>query len=212
MENDKEDCLSKIQSEVKVPKRQYNSFGKYNYRSCEDILEAVKPILKKHNASVTLDDDIINVGERYYVKATATLFCAGAKVYSVNGMAREPQTKKGMDESQITGAASSYARKRALDGLFAIDDTDDIDAIANETPVEIDYKSINNAILVDDSKLKDDQIELKNEVLSKLNQQALMRVYNKTVKHKKQPCNWYELSNERYDNFIKWVIEDVSNT
>lgn len=116
--------LTEIQQKLKAPKNQYNSFGGYNYRNCEDILEAVKPLL---GASVlTLSDSIINVGDRYYVEATAT-FIDGDLVTSTNAFARETDVKKGMDPAQITGSASSYARKYALNGLFLIDDTKDPD-------------------------------------------------------------------------------------
>ena len=121
--------LTKIQAELKAPKSQYNSFGKYKYRSCEDIQEAVKPLLKKYNVSLTLSDDLQVVGERYYIKVTAVLVCNETKEsVSVTSFAREEETKKGMDGSQVTGASSSYARKYALNGLFLIDDTKDSDA------------------------------------------------------------------------------------
>lgn len=117
--------LAKIQKDLKAPKNQRNSFGGYNYRSCEDILEAVKPLLE--GLILTLNDEIIQVGTRVYVKATATI-TDGENSISTSANAREPESKKGMDESQITGAASSYARKYALNGLFDIDDTKDADA------------------------------------------------------------------------------------
>lgn len=117
--------LVDIQTALKAPKNQRNSFGGYNYRSCEDILEAVKPLLG--DASLVIYDEIVLVGDRYYVKATADLQCEEGR-YQVSGYAREADTKKGMDESQITGSASSYARKYALNGLFCIDDTKDADA------------------------------------------------------------------------------------
>jgi len=117
--------LTEIQQKLKAPKNQFNSFGKYNYRSCEDILEAVKPLL--NGATLTISDEIINVGDRYYVKATATLK-HGEEWETVTAFAREEENKKGMDASQITGSASSYARKYALNGLFLIDDTKDADA------------------------------------------------------------------------------------
>jgi hypothetical protein len=120
------DVLNKIQTQLKAPKGQYNSFGKYAYRSCEDILEALKPLLAEYGATLTLSDEIIHVGERYYIKTTATLCWEGNERFAV-GHAREPESKKGMDESQITGAASSYARKYALNGLFCIDDNKDAD-------------------------------------------------------------------------------------
>lgn len=119
--------LHEIQAKVKAPKGQFNNFGGYKYRSCEDIVEAVKPIVNKMGYSLILTDELVNIGARYYVKATATL-TDGKTFYSAVGYAREEETKKGMDSSQITGAASSYARKYALNGLFAIDDTKDADA------------------------------------------------------------------------------------
>ena len=118
--------LQEIQQRLKAPKGQYNSFGKYKYRSCEDILEAVKPILNEAGCTLTLSDDIVLIGDRFYVMATATIkgdnLCE-----SVTAYAREDAEKKGMDGSQITGTASSYARKYALNGLFCIDDTKDAD-------------------------------------------------------------------------------------
>lgn len=126
--------LQAIQSELVAPKGQYNSFGKYNYRSAEDILEALKPILKKHNAAITLSDEIVYIEGRYYVEASVTLFAEGEAI-GAKASAREEETKKGMDGSQITGTASSYARKYALNGLFAIDDNKDpdTDEYANQT-------------------------------------------------------------------------------
>lgn len=125
-------CLEKIQNKLKAPKNQYNSFGKYYYRSCEDILEALKPILAEHGVVLTLSDTIENIGNRYYVKATATLDMKDQGSVSVTAYAREEEEKKGMDGSQITGAASSYARKYALNGLFLIDDTKDADTDENQ--------------------------------------------------------------------------------
>lgn len=120
--------LMNIQSELKAPKGQYNRFGKYKYRSCEDILEAVKPVLAKHGCTLTISDSIMLIGDRFYVKATATLSDTDSdKSISVSAYARESQDKKGMDASQVTGATSSYARKYALNGLFCIDDTKDAD-------------------------------------------------------------------------------------
>lgn len=118
--------LLRIQSEMKAPKGQYNSFGKYKYRSCEDILEAVKPLLSKYGVTMQIGDQIEMIGDRYYVKATVTLYQKGTQIQS-SAYAREAEKKTGMDESQITGTASSYARKYALNGLFLIDDTKDAD-------------------------------------------------------------------------------------
>lgn len=120
--------LAQIQSELKAPKGQRNTFGMYNYRSCEDILEAVKPLLTERGLVLIITDDIVQIGERYYVRATATIYDAEGSFISNSALAREEAVKKGMDASQITGATSSYARKYALNGLFAIDDTKDADA------------------------------------------------------------------------------------
>ena len=120
------DKLMRIQSKLKAPKGQRNSFGNYNYRSCEDILEAVKPLLAEEGCTLTLSDEIELIGDRYYIKATATLKSDKEEI-QVSAYAREEQAKKGMDSAQVTGATSSYARKYALNGLFCIDDTKDPD-------------------------------------------------------------------------------------
>ena len=119
--------LIAIQSELKAPKSQFNKFGGYKYRKAEDILEAVKPLLNKQKCTLTITDDIVMVGNRIYVKATATIKNEKGECETTTGWAREEETKKGMDGSQITGASSSYARKYALNGLFAIDDNADSD-------------------------------------------------------------------------------------
>lgn len=121
--------LANVQSALKAPKGQYNSFGKYKYRSCEDIVESVKPLLKANGLLLTLTDEIVNIADRFYVKATATIIDTDkGESVSVSAFAREEETKKGMDGSQVTGASSSYARKYALNGIFAIDDTKDSDS------------------------------------------------------------------------------------
>lgn len=119
--------LTLIQSELKAPKNQENKFGGYKYRSCEDIVEAAKPIINKYELNLTLTDDVVLVGERVYVKASAVLTDLNGNTIKTVAFAREPDTQKGMSDSQVTGAASSYARKYALNGLFAIDDTKDAD-------------------------------------------------------------------------------------
>ena len=137
------ETLQKIQSELKAPKGQTNKFGGYSYRSAEDILEAVKPLLAKHKATLTISDDIVEVGGRVYVKAMAILTSLESDVnLGVTAFARESLTKKGMDEAQITGSASSYARKYALNGLFCIDDTKDPDATnthGKDKPQDLDF-------------------------------------------------------------------------
>lgn len=120
--------LMQVQVELKAPKNQYNSFGKYKYRSCEDIQEAVKPLETKHKVALFLSDEPVIIGERYYVKAVATFIdLETGETVQNTGYAREEENKKGMDGSQVTGTASSYARKYALNGLFLIDDTKDAD-------------------------------------------------------------------------------------
>lgn len=140
--------LQAIQSELVAPKGQYNSFGKYNYRSAEDILEALKPILKKHNAAITLSDDITYIEGRHYVEASVTLYAEGEAI-GTKALAREEESKKGMDGSQITGTASSYARKYALNGLFAIDDNKDADSD--------EYQNQNKGTTKSESAAKPDQ-------------------------------------------------------
>ena len=121
--------LANVQSALKAPKGQYNSFGKYKYRSCEDIVESVKPLLKQNGLLLNLTDSIELIGDRYYVKATAIIIdTTDGNMISVEAYAREEESKKGMDGSQVTGASSSYARKYALNGIFAIDDTKDSDS------------------------------------------------------------------------------------
>lgn len=158
--------LALIQQELNAPKNQYNDYGKYNYRSCEDILIGLKPCLEKVGCALTITDEIVQVGERYYVKATATLHDkeSDSKISNV-AYAREELTKKGMDASQITGAASSYARKYALNGLFCIDDEKDADVTNKEKKVkkqeqtkaqeqaEAEQKAIENQ-LINDVKVK----------------------------------------------------------
>lgn len=123
--------LSQIQNKLNAPKGQYNSFGKYNYRNCEDILQALKPILAEHKCHVSLSDEVVIVGNRFYIKATATITDSENNSFSTTAFAREAESKKGMDESQVTGSTSSYARKYALNGLFAIDDNKDADTLNN---------------------------------------------------------------------------------
>mgnify|MGYP004545731435 CR=1 FL=1 len=132
MENKKTltELLCEVQGALKAPKGQYNTFGKYAYRSCEDIVEAVKPLLTARGLLLTITDDIISIGTRFYVRATATV-TDGKDTVSNTAFAREPDDKKGMDPSQVTGMSSSYARKYALNGLFCIDDTKDADTMDN---------------------------------------------------------------------------------
>lgn len=184
--------LLEIQKELKAPKGQYNSFGKYKYRSAEDILEAVKPLCAKHGCELTLSDEIVYLGERYYIKATARLEKEGCSPVTVTAYAREAENKKGMDESQITGTASSYARKYALNGLFCIDDTKDADTDAYRQQQEGKKKSA--------PKMSKD--ELMDKVVA-LCDAKRMRVSDvcKTAKVNELE----ELSIERLESCIEWL-------
>lgn len=176
-----------IQKELKAPKNQFNSYGEFYYRSCEDILEAVKPLLYDYGVALTINDEVVNMGDRYYIKSTAILLDA-EKIDSIDNMitnsayAREALNKKGMDDSQITGTASSYARKYALNGLFLIDDTKDADtdehrkqareAMATEKQIELIKKLSKdpNTILTyyNVKKLEDLTSKRASEVITKL--------------------------------------------
>lgn len=151
--------LLNIQQELKAPKNQRNNFGGYNYRSCEDILEAVKPLLAKEKCILTLNDELLQIGERYYIKATATILdTENGSVISNTAYAREEENKKDMDQSQITGTASSYARKYALNGLFLIDDTKDTDTDEFQKQQE-EKKATPKQIDLLESKCTDEEIE-----------------------------------------------------
>lgn len=179
-----------IQHKLKAPKGQYNSFGKYNYRSCEDILEGVKPLLKEHNLALLIDDEIVQIGERYYVKATAKI-TDGRECVSATAYAREPDTKKGMDESQITGATSSYARKYALNALLCIDDTKDADTMDNsKKPVQQTQETVYNW-----------QTLKARATQGGISEDDLVRYVTETLKIKKPS----ELTQEHYQQAFNWV-------
>lgn len=152
--------LAKIQAEIKAPKGQFNKFGNYKYRSCEDIVEAAKPVLLKYGYCLILSDQIENIGGRFYIKAMATITGDGQS-YSATAYAREEESKKGMDGAQITGSASSYARKYALNGLFAIDDTKDADATNTHGKEQVPEESEKQILrqLVYDSDLSSEEKE-----------------------------------------------------
>lgn len=139
------ETLSHIQVELKAPKNLYNSFGKYKYRNAESILEAAKPLCAKHGCTMTVSDEVILIGSRYYIKATATVQDKDGNAASTTALAREDETKKGMDGAQITGTASSYARKYALNGLFCIDDTKDPDSDENPNQTTAEPQRDTNA-------------------------------------------------------------------
>ena len=175
--------LQKVQTELKAPKGQFNKFGGFKYRSQEDILESVKPLLAKNGLTLTLNDEIVLVADRVYVKATATLYNVEGATLNTTALAREPNEKKGMDEAQITGATSSYARKYALNGLFAIDDTKDADTEEREK---------------EEKKAKEQQ-ELRDELLLKA-QRVGVDLQKLVVYYKKNFVN--ELTNEEIVNAI----------
>ena len=171
--------LSEIQHELKAPKGQYNSFGKYKYRSCEDILEAVKPICYKNKTTLVLSDDVVMSEDRFYIKATATLYDHESEnQVSNSAYARESYEKKGMDESQITGTASSYARKYALNGLFNIDDTKDADTDEYTEQTQGDKKISNTHAQALEKAIKNNNISTDkvNEVLAKFGYKSIMEI------------------------------------
>lgn len=179
-----------IQSELKAPKGQYNSFGKYNYRSCEDILEGVKPLLAKHGLVLTIQDSIDLIGDRFYVKATATI-TDGKEQLSTSAYARESLDKKGMDASQVTGATSSYARKYAINGLLAIDDTKDADTMDNsKKQVQQTQESVYNW-----NSLKTRAVQ------GGISEEELVHYVTETFKVSKPS----ELKQEHYQQAFNWV-------
>lgn len=179
-----------IQSELKAPKWQYNSFGKYNYRSCEDILEGVKPLLTKHGLVLTIQDSIDLIGDRFYVKATATI-TDGKEQLSTSAYARESLDKKGMDASQVTGATSSYARKYALNGLLAIDDTKDADTMDNsKKPVQQTQETVYNW-----------QTLKARATQGGISEEELVQYVTETFKVSKPS----ELKQEHYQQAFNWV-------
>lgn len=179
-----------VQSELKAPKGQYNSFGKYNYRSCEDILEGVKPLLNKYGLYLTINDVVELIGDRYYIKATATLF-DGDNCISTSAYARESLDKKGMDASQVTGATSSYARKYALNGLLCIDDTKDADTMDNsKKPVQQTQETVYNW-----------QTLKARATQGGISEDDLVHYVKETLKVKKPS----ELTQEHYQQAFNWV-------
>ena len=176
--------LMNVQNELKVPKNNTNTFGNYKFRNAEDILEALKPLLKKYNATVIITDDVVTTGDRYYIKATVKFIdTETGETIETSALAREDETKKGFDSSQITGSTSSYARKYALNGLFAIDDTKDSDTT--------------NKHLKDEPTLSDAQIKRLYTISNKAGYSAdkvknmIKQKYNKEIK---------QMNRSEYDN------------
>ena len=174
--------LAIIQGELIAPKNQYNKFGNYNYRSCEDILEGLKPCLKKVKAVVRISDEMVQIGDRYYIKATATLIdCEDGFSISNTAYAREEESVKGMSSSQVTGSASSYARKYALNGLFAIDDVKDADSRDNsknepeKKAVEQKKQEHSKAEADEQKKAEEEQKKIENSKISEVKLKALLK-------------------------------------
>lgn len=190
--------LNQIQKELKAPKNQRNSFGNYNYRSCESILEAVKPMLG--GSVLTLTDQMNLIGDRYYVEATAKFVDEDGKVDTTKASARESETKKGMDESQITGTASSYARKYALNGLFLIDDNKDADTD--------EFQNQKKSLEIEDQMTEKISTVMETRILNimKLDKtddqaNALFKDFCKEFKIKKIA----DLKNGQYPEAVKWL-------
>lgn len=191
--------LNKIQVELKAPKGQYNSFGKYKYRSCEDILEGVKPLMDKYGVVLLIADDVIAVSDRIYIKAIVTLQdTESEQKITVSALAREAVNKKGMDEAQITGATSSYARKYALNGMFAIDDTKDADTHEPATGQQPKQQAGQQSTQM--KQLSDAQVKRAYAIANK-NGVTIEDVKKFIFKHFKK-VNLKELSKKEYDFLI----------
>ena len=180
--------LVKIQAELKAPKNQTNNFGKYKYRSAEDIIEAVKPILFKNNCALLISDEIVQVSDRIYVRATAMLIDENNEELPIQvyGWAREEEVKKGMDAAQITGSASSYARKYALNGLFAIDDTKDSDATNNHQDEVGEQKRMELILLLENTSWDE---TMKQKVAIKISAITTSEQYQKALRSINQNQN-----------------------
>ena len=194
--------LVEVQNKLKAPKNQFNKFGNYAYRNCEDILEALKPILSEVKAVVNISDEVVLVGERYYIKATVKFIDAETgEIVEASAMAREEENKKGMDSSQLTGSTSSYARKYALNGLFAIDDTKDSDT--TNTHGKEDSKS--NVITLTDKQLN------RMYAIAKLGGYDKVKVDRLINQKYSKKAN--EMTKAEYDNVVEGLqkIADTKN-
>ena len=184
--------LIEIQNKLKAPKSQYNSFGKYNYRNCEDILEAAKPLLKEYECYLILEDEVVLIGDRFYIKSTANLFNNdGNLIAKAPAFAREEEQKKGMDAAQLTGATSSYSRKYALNGLFSIDDTKDSDTTNQHDKSENIQKIVKQQYIKPVEKLEQKKPEIKinfeqikQNLLGSENGNQLKENWTHTFQHK----------------------------
>lgn len=198
--------LNYIQSNLKAPKGQFNSFGKYHYRSCEDILEGVKPHLQETKTCLVISDEIVTIGEHNYIKATATLYSADGGAVANSAFAKEPLEKKGMDPSQITGATSSYARKYALNGLFCIDDTKDADTdayTANTTQTKAKGKAPETNT-IREKRVKEEYLKSITQQMGikQINPKLISEYINKTFK--KKTSN--ELTEDELKALYEWIV------
>jgi len=198
--------MIEVQSELKAPKNQRNNFGNYNYRSCEDIIEAVKPILAEKELLLTISDDLVEVGERNYIKAVVTV-SDGDDSITVTGFAREAVNKKGMDEMQLTGATSSYARKYALNGMFAIDDTKDADTDSFQKRKSKDNNSSSSSSKSEEITKK--QIASLKEWLDNDEAKKLIVAYLKKRGHHNLKA-LTELTQKQAENLLKKLNKEVS--
>jgi hypothetical protein len=193
--------LLEIQTELEAPKGQYNKFGKYYYRNAEDILKALKPLLKKYKCTINVTDELVMVGERYYIKATATLKNESGETEIAAGFAREEENKKGMDLMQLTGATSSYARKYALNGLLAIDDNKDSDTTNKHGKEEPQKTKLQTEKKIDYDKLISD--ENNSKALKKIAKEHWGNMSDKEKKAIKDKI--YSLNFEAY---VKTVLDE----
>ena len=191
--------LMTVQTKLRAPKSQYNSFGRYSYRSCEDILEALKPLLAEVGAIVNVSDEVKLIGDRFYVEATAMfLDCETGDSVVARASAREAETKKGMDDSQVTGSVSSYARKYALNGLFAIDDNKDADSTnthakeikPNMTPTGVTEAQLKKLFAIGN------KAGIKKEVV----EGTVRKIFN---------CEAKDMTKEQYDNICERLEKKV---
>ena len=201
-------ALNYIQSNLKAPKGQFNSFGKYHYRSCEDILEGVKPHLKETNTCLVISDEIVTIGDHNYIKATATLYGADGGAVANSAFAKEPLDKKGMDPSQITGATSSYARKYALNGLFCIDDNKDADTdeyVVKTTQTKAKPKTqAQETNTMKEKRIKQEYLHSITQQMGikQINPKLISEYINKTFK--KKTSN--ELTEDELKALYDWVV------
>ena len=205
--------LVKIQNELNAPKNLYNSFGKFKYRSCESILEAVKPLLEEAGLAILINDEIVLVGNRFYIKATATL-SDGTTEISVSAYAREADGKTGMDDAMLTGATSSYARKYALNGLFAIDDSKDVDTDEYQNQKKEAAKTVKTVAKVEK---KVEEVKPKNVLLNPLNLDTMLtgkqiellnklgEGWKKYIFGRYNVTSYEQLSVEQFDEIMKML-------